>query len=393
MRVPPGPARPEFWRSPLRSTWLTTLLGATLLPGVVIVAATGLLSHAAYQPDLGANALVPTDIQPLVIGWPTSPAWLYAASQGLHVTVGIVIVPVLLAKLWAVIPRLFAWPPVSGPGHALERLGVLLLVSSAIFEFATGIANAQLYYPWRFDFLVAHYYGGLVFIGALVLHVALKSPAMRRAYATRHEVLAGGLRAPEPDPPTLSRRGLFALVGAGAGALAVSSAGQAIGGPLRDLALFAPRGTGVSFPVNKTARVARVTPAMVGPDWRLELGGDLRLSLDDLRAMTQRTYDLPIACVEGWSTTQAWTGVRLADLAALAGMADARELRVRSLQPQGRFRQVTLGHGQIHDERSLLALQVNGAALSPDHGYPARIIVPALPGVHCTKWVAELRFA
>jgi len=43
-------------------------------------------------------------------------------------------------------------------------------------------------------------------------------------------------------------------------------------------------------------------------------------------------------------------------------------------------------------ERSLLALRDAGADLSPDHGYPARIIVPALPGVHCTKWVGELHF-
>jgi DMSO/TMAO reductase YedYZ molybdopterin-dependent catalytic subunit len=28
-----------------------------------------------------------------------------------------------------------------------------------------------------------------------------------------------------------------------------------------------------------------------------------------------------------------------------------------------------------------------------DHGYPARIIVPALPGVHNTKWVAGIVFA
>ena len=40
--------------------------------------------------------------------------------------------------------------------------------------------------------------------------------------------------------------------------------------------------------------------------------------------------------------------------------------------------------------RSLLALQVNGADLALDHGYPARIIVPALPGVHNTKWVGRL---
>jgi DMSO/TMAO reductase YedYZ molybdopterin-dependent catalytic subunit len=394
VRPPPGPARPEFWRSPLRSTWLTTMLGSVLLAGVGVVAVTGLLSHAAYQPDLGLNGLVGTDIEPLVIGWPTSPAWLYVLTQGLHVTVGIVVVPLLLAKLWSVIPRLFAWPPVTGPANALERLGLLLLVGSAIFQFATGIANAQLYYPWHFDFLEAHYYGGLIFIAALALHVVVKFPMMRRAYRTRRAVLPGDLRAPEPDAPTLSRRGLFGLVGAGAGALAVTTAGQSIGGPLRELALFAPRGTGVSFPVNKTARVARVTPAMVGSDWRLLLvgKGERELSLDELARLPHHTFDLPIACVEGWSTTQRWTGVRLRDLAALAGMPAAGAMQAGSLQPRGAFRQATLGPGQIADERSLLALRVNGAPLALDHGYPARIIVPALPGVHCTKWVKELHF-
>ena len=37
-------------------------------------------------------------------------------------------------------------------------------------------------------------------------------------------------------------------------------------------------------------------------------------------------------------------------------------------------------------------LQVNGTDLSPDHGYPARVIVPDNPGVHNTKWVASLTF-
>lgn len=30
--------------------------------------------------------------------------------------------------------------------------------------------------------------------------------------------------------------------------------------------------------------------------------------------------------------------------------------------------------------------------MSRDHGYPARIIVPANPGVHNTKWVTRLTF-
>jgi DMSO/TMAO reductase YedYZ molybdopterin-dependent catalytic subunit len=37
-------------------------------------------------------------------------------------------------------------------------------------------------------------------------------------------------------------------------------------------------------------------------------------------------------------------------------------------------------------------LRVNGADLSLDHGFPARIVVPALPGVHNTKWVTRMTF-
>jgi DMSO/TMAO reductase YedYZ molybdopterin-dependent catalytic subunit len=133
---------------------------------------------------------------------------------------------------------------------------------------------------------------------------------------------------------------------------------------------------------------------MVGAGWRLAIGGPrpATLSRADLLAMDLRTERLPIACVEGWSTTQEWKGVPLRDLAALAGASDAGELHVESLQPRGVLRRATLNHGQFTDERALLALRVNGADLPLDHGYPARIIVPALPGVHNTKWVARLEF-
>jgi DMSO/TMAO reductase YedYZ molybdopterin-dependent catalytic subunit len=65
---------------------------------------------------------------------------------------------------------------------------------------------------------------------------------------------------------------------------------------------------------------------------------------------------------------------------------------VESLQSGGALRKVTLSSGQVADERSLLALRVNGSDLSPDHGYPARVIVPGAPGVHCTKWVSSMQF-
>ena len=52
--------------------------------------------------------------------------------------------------------------------------------------------------------------------------------------------------------------------------------------------------------------------------------------------MPQHTARLPIACVEGWSTTETWTGVRLRDLAALAGVPEPG-VGVRALaRTQGR---------------------------------------------------------
>jgi DMSO/TMAO reductase YedYZ molybdopterin-dependent catalytic subunit len=106
--------------------------------------------------------------------------------------------------------------------------------------------------------------------------------------------------------------------------------------------------------------------------------------------MDQHTYSLPIACVEGWSTTQSWTGVRLRDLVAGAGSREPRSLLVESLQRGGTFSKAALAPEQVGDPRSLLALRVNGVDLSLDHGYPARVIVPGAPGVHCTKWVSSI---
>ncbi len=406
MSAPPGPFRPGFWRSPLRGPWLTAALGSALLALVSIVIVTGFLSHVAYEPDLSGNAIVPVDL-PLNFGWPSGPSWLYAVNQGLHVNVGLAAVPLLLAMVWSVIPRLFAGPPAATPAQALERLSIALLVASAIFQFATGIANAQYWYAFKFNFVVAHYYGAIVFTASLVLHVIVKTPVVLRAYRERGVLKplrdnlentrpepSGELVATDPAPATMSRRGLFAFAGAGAATLLVANVGQSIGGPFRSLAFLAPRRE--DFPVNKRAAVAGVTADMVGPSYQLVLrNGDavVAFSREDLLALPQHTASLPIACVEGWSTTQEWTGVRLSDLAARAGTPGANEVLVESLQPKGVLRRASLSGDQIAAADSMLALKVNGEDLSMDHGFPARIIVPALPGVHNTKWVGEMTFS
>ena len=416
-----GPFAEDFWRSPLRGPWLASLLSAALLPLLAICLITGLLSHLAYQPRLGSNALFSgpgpgNGLDLYSFAWPTSPSWLYAVTQGLHVVCGFTAIPILLAKLWTVIPKLFENPPARSIAHALERFSLALLVGGGLFTLATGVINIQLWYPFGFPFVAAHYYGAIVFSAALALHVGLKVAIARRAFAQEGIIrpLRADLARTEPErglegiptsaphapaAPTLTRRALVGGVGVASLGLGAMAAGQVIGGPLRELALLAPRGRAGSgpngFPVNKTFAAVGIPRTDVGDGWRLLLtseGTTRKLSRPDLLREPLVAADLPIACVEGWSTTQRWQGVRLLDLARLAGVADPETVEVRSLQPHGRLARVTLNRGQVHHPHGMLALRVNGAELSLDHGYPARIIVPALPGVHCTKWVGELRF-
>jgi DMSO/TMAO reductase YedYZ molybdopterin-dependent catalytic subunit len=393
------------------------VLGLVLLAGLTVVALTGLLSYAAYDPRLPGNDTTPGKglLGFYLFDWPTSPAWLYRVTQGAHVILGLTLVPVLLAKLWSVIPKLFDWPPARSLAQAVERVSLLLLVGGAGFQFATGILNIQLFYVFPFSFYPAHLYGAWIFLAALAVHVAVRLPMAIRALRSRdlrrelRTGLAGtrpeppdpdGLVPVDPAPPTMSRRGLLAFVGGGSVLMFGLSAGQTFDGPLRRTALLAPHGREYGpgpndFQINKTAASLGVTEADTGEAWRLVLAGAGRalLTRADLLALPLHTYALPIACVEGWSTEQVWTGVRLADLARLAGIPPgAAEVTARSVQRIGYFGQASLSAGQVSDPRSLLALRVNGADLSLDHGYPARIIVPNAPGVHNTKWVRELEF-
>ncbi len=149
------------------------------------------------------------------------------------------------------------------------------------------------------------------------------------------------------------------------------------------------------FEINRTAAAAQITADAVGSSWRLKLVYGARmvmLSREQLLAMTQRSYDLPIACVEGWTTTQHWTGVRISDLAALVGVDGSFTANTRSIADNGAFDNAALASEQTSDGRTLLALKVNGGDLSLDHGFPARVIGPAIPGVHCTKWAREMIF-
>ncbi len=362
--------------SPLHDERVAAILGIALAVTFTTCFLTGLSSHLAQDP-------------PSWLSWPTRPAGLYRVTQGVHVATGLASIPLLLAKLWTVFPKLFVWPPFRTSAEAIERLMILPLVGGAVFMLFTGLANINLWYPWPFNFRRAHYWVAWITIGALVVHIGAKWRTTRRALHRR------GPDA-EPRADALDRRRfLVGVFGAGA-AVTLFTVGQTVS-PLRKLALLAPRRPDVGpqgFPVNRTAVDAGVVASAQADDFELVVDGKvarpLALSLAEVAALPQHEATLPIACVEGWSASRRWRGVRVADLLERAGAPSDAEVRVHSLQQRRSYRTSELDAGQARDRDTLLALEVEGEPLHLDHGYPLRLIGPNRPGVLQTKWVTRL---
>lgn len=403
MRSPTLPLpKPESFTSRLRGPEVTARVGLWLGICFLVAFVTGLYSH--FQQDMP--------------GWltlPTRPVSLYRVSQGLHVISGTAAVPLLLVKLWSVFPKLFERVDVRNVRRLglqlAERGSIALLVASAIFQLAIGLANTTHWYPWSFSFRTTHYAVAWVAIGSLLVHIAVKLPIIRAAITgpvdppgtVEREHADDDAAAPMPTrttpptgPPTagLSRRGFLRATWLATGVAVLSTAGATV--PLlRKVSVFGVRsGEGPQgVPINKSAVSAGVTDLARNPNYRLELvNGDrtMSLSLDDLKQLPQTSATLPIACVEGWSASGDWRGVRMRDVLALVDAPDDAELIASSLQESGAFRITRLPSQFVNDPLTLVAVELNGETLSIDHGFPCRLIAPNRPGVLQTKWLAKL---
>ena len=113
--------------------------------------------------------------------WPSRPVNLYRITQGAHVISGVASIPLLIAKLWTVYPKLFERPAVKSVLHALERISILVLAGAAFFELASGTFNAAQNYPWSFFFTTAHYAVAWIAFGSLLVHIAVKLPIIRES--------------------------------------------------------------------------------------------------------------------------------------------------------------------------------------------------------------------
>lgn len=407
--------------APSRNPRTAVVLGRLLGIAFLVCFGTGIYSHFIQDP------------LPWMV-FPTRPIWLYQVSQGIHITAGIVCFPLLFGKLYAVFPELFQTPPVRSFPHFLERASIALFVASSLVQITIGLINTfQWYQLFPFPFRQTHYALSFVVIGSLAIHIAIKLPVINQYWRKRDSVTPDGeivehevdpdaeldapdeLRrltgkpqnagvtgrifewidqSPKPDPTT-SRRGFFATIAIASAALVTFTAGQSF--RVFDATnLFAPRKNDVGpqgLPINRTAKAAKVLESAMSPDWRLTVsnGATSRtFTYAELRALPQQTVRLPISCVEGWSQYANWSGPRVRDLIALVDAGAESTVRFTSLEEGSSYAVTTMQPEFVRDELSLVALDLEGEQLDIDHGYPARVIAPARPGVLQTKWLQSL---
>ncbi|CAN5182239.1 molybdopterin-dependent oxidoreductase [soil metagenome] len=409
-------------RAPSRNARTAVVIGRLLGAAFLLCFATGIYSHVIQDPLPGMQFLA-------------RPVWLYQVSQGIHVTAGILCFPLLFAKLYAVFPELFQSPPVRSFRHFLERASIALFVAASLVQITIGLLNTYQWYSlFPFPFRQTHYALSFVVIGSLAIHIAVKLTTIQKhwrrgpanydedpddpdaAFDTPDElrrltgrpqgsgvtgrVFAWIDRTPSPGTPETStqgtsRRGFFVTVGVAAAAVVAFTAGQSFR-VLDGANLFGARknDTGPqNLPVNRTAAKAKVLESAMSPDWRLSVlnGSTTRtFTYAQLRALPQHEAELPIACVEGWSQYATWRGPRLRDLVDIVGAPASATVRITSLEQGSSYAVTRMQPNFVRDELTLVALELNGEVLDIDHGYPARIISPARPGVLQTKWLSSL---
>ncbi len=163
-------------------------------------------------------------------------------------------------------------------------------------------------------------------------------------------------------------------------------------------------------------------PRIDSADWRLTISGEVDRNLvigyDELRNLPSKTVMATLECAgngrvflvpkvsgtawgQGAVSNAEWTGVPLSVLLAKAGIRAGAVDIVLEGADRGEVKADPKSPGPIHFARSLplskamqdevlIAYAMNGKDLSPEHGFPARAVVPGWYGMASVKWLNRI---
>lgn len=132
------------------------------------------------------------------------------------------------------------------------------------------------------------------------------------------------------------------------------------------------------------------------PRWRLAVTGlvaaPMSLSLEDIRALPQRTQITRHDCVEGWSAIAEWRGPQLGALLDAAGLSDkARFIVFRCADTlYGRPYYESIDLVDAYHPQTIIAHELNGAALPEKNGAPLRMRIERHLGYKHAKYLTAI---
>lgn len=95
-------------------------------------------------------------------------------------------------------------------------------------------------------------------------------------------------------------------------------------------------------------------------------------------------------------STAVWTGVRLSTLLTLVAGGVVRGAKFVCFEgadklPNGYYgTSINVSHAMTESNDVIIAYKMNGQLLSPDHGFPVRVIIPGMIGGRMVKWLTKI---
>ncbi|UPK72024.1 molybdopterin-dependent oxidoreductase [Chitinophaga filiformis] len=131
-------------------------------------------------------------------------------------------------------------------------------------------------------------------------------------------------------------------------------------------------------------------------NWRLSiLNGKkeiLKVNMVDIRQLPKTAIVFDFKCVEGWDQIQHWAGVRFTDFIAHYKLQEEAKMQYVGMQtPDGAY-YVGLDMDSALHPQTLLAYEMNGQPITPEHGAPLRLIIPVKYGIKNLKRIGTITF-
>jgi DMSO/TMAO reductase YedYZ molybdopterin-dependent catalytic subunit len=288
----------------------------------------------------------------------------------LHGMAGLWLLLLLWGKLRRVLPRLLT--PRRWDRATLFGTAALTVVALAIGSGVWWALGGDLFVA-GFNLLNWHI---LLGIG---LTLAVSAHMIARAKPLRASDVRGRRRMLHASALVLGGATLWA---------AQQSLGRRLGLPPRRFTGSREAGSyaGNAFP--STSWIADRPRPIAADRWRLSIGGavvrPLTLSYADIQ-MEQDEIEATLDCTGGFYSTQIWQGARVGRLLQRTGMLESARW-VSFVSVTGYRWSLPVAEAAT----ALLATHVGGAALTHDHGAPARLVAPGRRGFEWIKWVAHI---